>query len=130
MSTPGPRSGAGGRPATPCPLSGTMALLAGAWTPFIIWYLRDRPRRFGDLKRDIGAISAKVLAGRLKELERLKVISRSVKPTSPPSVEYALTPLGKRLKPIVIAMASVGSELPRPRAGSRSLAARRNPAAD
>lgn len=107
-----------------------MALLAGAWTPYIIWYLREHPRRFGDLKRDIGAISAKVLAVRLKELERLKVLSRSVKPTSPPSVEYALTPLGKRLKPIVTAMASVGSELPRTNTGSHSPAARRHPAAD
>jgi len=93
-----------------------MQFLSGAWTPYIIWYLRERPRRFGDLKRDIGRISAKVLAGRLRELEEQGVVTRTVKPTSPPTVEYALTALGARLKPIVGAMAKVGADLPAPRA--------------
>jgi len=94
-----------------------MRFLSGAWTPYIIWYLREHPRRFGDLRRDIGEVSAKVLTGRLRELERLGVVSRTVKPTSPPTVEYALTPLGARLKPILNSIAAVGTDLNRRNAG-------------
>ena len=105
------------RAAELCPLAGAMRFLSGAWTPYIIWYLREGPRRFGDLKRDIGEVSAKVLTDRLRELEALGVVSRTVKPTSPPTVEYALTALGVRLKPILNSMAAVGSDLHRRRAG-------------
>lgn len=109
-------AGAGAKP--PCPLAGAMQFLSGAWTPFIIFYLREHPRRFGDLRRDIGEVSAKVLAARLRELEKLDVVSRTVKPTSPPTVEYALTPLGARLKPIIGAMAKVGADLAPQRAST------------
>ena len=67
-----------------CPLEASLKLLAGAWTPKILWYLRSEPRRFGDLKRDLGSISAKVLTTRLRELEKRGVLTRTVMPTSPP----------------------------------------------
>ncbi|MEK7765903.1 MAG: helix-turn-helix domain-containing protein [bacterium] len=104
-------------PARRCPLDEAMALLGGAWTAHVIYYLQDHPRRFGALKRDLGTISAKVLASRLKALESKGVVSRTVKPTSPPTVEYALTPLGARLKPIIASIARVGVELARRSAG-------------
>lgn len=94
-----------------CPLETSLKLLAGAWTPKILWYLQSEPRRFGDLKRDLGEISAKVLTTRLRELEKRGVIAREVKHTSPPTVEYSLTPLGRRLNPILESIAEVGSEL-------------------
>jgi len=94
-----------------CPLETSLKLLAGAWTPQILWYLRTEVRRFGDLKRDLGNISAKVLTTRLKELEKRGVITREVKPTSPPTVEYALTHLGRKLGPILESIAEVGGEL-------------------
>ena len=58
-------------PAVPpaCPLTLCMALLGGAWTPNVIWYLSGGPRRFGELRADIPRISAKVLSARLRELE-------------------------------------------------------------
>ncbi len=94
-----------------CPLESSLKLLAGAWTPKILWYLKAEPRRFGDLKRDLGHISAKVLTTRLKELENRGVLTREVKHTSPPTVEYALTPLGHKLGPILDSIAEVGKEL-------------------
>jgi len=95
------------------PLEDALKFLAGAWTHQILWYLRAAPRRFGDLKRDLGTISAKVLTTRLRELESRGVISRTVRPTSPPTVEYATTPLGHRLKPVLDAVTALGRELRR-----------------
>jgi DNA-binding HxlR family transcriptional regulator len=96
-----------------CPLESSLKLLSGAWTPQILWYLRSEPRRFGDLKRDLGRISAKVLTTRLRELERRGVLARAVMPSSPPTVEYSLTPLGHKLNPVLKAIADVGSEIQR-----------------
>ncbi|HVM31784.1 MAG TPA: helix-turn-helix domain-containing protein [bacterium] len=97
-----------------CPLEGSLKLLAGAWTPKILWYLRLEPRRFGDLKRDLGTISAKVLTTRLRELEKRGVVIRTVMPTSPPTVEYALTELGAKLNPVLDSIVEVGRQLPPP----------------
>jgi len=88
-----------------------MALLGGAWTPNILWYLRGGARRFGELRHDIPRISAKVLSSRLSRLEELGLLTRTVMPTSPPSVEYALTMLGERLIPAIEAIAEVGLKL-------------------
>ena len=95
----------------PCPLEHSLKLLAGAWTPQILWFLQSEPRRFGDLKRDLGKVSAKVLTTRLRELEKKGVVARAVMHTSPPTVEYALTDLGKKMGPILTTIAEVGKEI-------------------
>ncbi len=94
-----------------CPLNECLRVLAGAWTPEIIWYLSAGSRRFGDLQRDLGRVSAKMLTTRLRELQRRGVISRTVHPSKPPTVEYALTHLGNRLQPLMEALVEVGNEL-------------------
>ncbi|WP_411801125.1 winged helix-turn-helix transcriptional regulator [Acidithiobacillus ferriphilus] len=101
------------RPPPPenCPLDTCLRLLSGAWTPKVLWYLCDEPRRFGDLRRDIGTITSKVLTTRLREMEALGVVAREVIPTSPPQVSYSLTALGRELKPVLEAMARVGEKL-------------------
>jgi DNA-binding HxlR family transcriptional regulator len=98
-----------------CPIGTCMELLGGAWTPNVIWYLSGGPRRFSELQLDMRPISAKVLSTRLKELEEKGVVSRSVLATSPPSVEYALTPLGRELVPAIEAIAHVGFKLKKQR---------------
>lgn len=98
-------------PPLACPLTECMAVLGGAWTPNVIWYLSGGPRRFSELKLDIPGISAKVLTARLRDLERKGVVHREVKPTSPPSVEYALTDLGDELVPAISAIVEVGHKL-------------------
>ncbi|WP_375462314.1 winged helix-turn-helix transcriptional regulator [uncultured Enterovirga sp.] len=94
-----------------CPMSACMSLLGGVWTPEIIWNVSEGPRRFSELRRAMPAISAKVLSGRLKDLEERGVLSRAVLPTTPPSVEYALTDLGEDLIPAIRAIVEVGSKL-------------------
>lgn len=98
-------------PPAQCPLTECMKLLGGAWTPNLIWYLSAGPRRFGELRTDIPRISAKVLSARLRALEGKGVVTRHVVPTSPPSVEYALSDLGRELIPVIHAIIHVGSRL-------------------
>jgi DNA-binding HxlR family transcriptional regulator len=71
-----------------------MKLLSGAWTPDVVWKLSGGPRRFGELRRDIPRIWPKMLSARLRCLEERGVGVRHVIPSSPPSVEYALSELG------------------------------------
>ena len=94
-------------------MSDCMSLLGGVWTPNIVWNLSDGQRRFSELRRAMPAISAKVLSTRLKDLEGRGVLSRAVRPTTPPSVEYALPDLGEELIPAIRAIVEVGSRLHR-----------------
>ncbi|MER9121936.1 helix-turn-helix transcriptional regulator [Mesorhizobium sp. M0959] len=73
--------------------------------------MSDGPRRFSELRRDIPAISAKVLTARLRDLEERGVLARHVMPTSPPTVEYELTSLGQELLPAIRSIVEVGSRL-------------------
>ena len=77
-----------------------------------------RLRRFSSFPVDdrfncLQGVSAKTLSARLRKLEGDGVVLREVKPTSPPTVEYRLTPLGARLVPAVEAIVDVGNELKR-----------------
>jgi DNA-binding HxlR family transcriptional regulator len=98
-----------------CPLTSCLRIIGGAWTPNVVWYLKEQPRRFTELKADLAGVSAKTLTARLRRLERDGVIYRNVIPSSPPTVEYGLSPLGRRLVPAVEAIAQVGLELKRVR---------------
>jgi DNA-binding HxlR family transcriptional regulator len=98
-------------PLPACPVTTCMALLSGAWAPNVIWYLSAQPRRFGELRVDIPRISARVLSARLRELESKAVVTRRVMATSPPSVEYELTELGRELLPAIDAIIAVGTKL-------------------
>jgi DNA-binding HxlR family transcriptional regulator len=92
-------------------MAACMAVLGGAWTPSVIWKLSGGPRRFGELSRDIPNISPKMLTTRLRELERKGVVIREVVPSSPPSVEYSLSELGRELVPVIDTIVRVGTKL-------------------
>ncbi|ASD27952.1 winged helix-turn-helix transcriptional regulator [Brevundimonas diminuta] len=94
-----------------CDLTECMAVISGAWAANVIWHLREGPRRFSELRADIPPVSAKVLSQRLRELQAQGVLDRRVVPTSPPSVEYALTALGGELIPALTAIVEVGHRL-------------------
>ncbi|MGZ5081213.1 MAG: winged helix-turn-helix transcriptional regulator [Usitatibacter sp.] len=99
-------------PAPPgCPMAECMRLLGGTWTPNVIWMLSGGPRRFGELRKDIARISPKMLAARLRILEEKGVVTRDVVPSSPPSVEYELSPLGRELIPVIDSIVKVGTRL-------------------
>lgn len=94
-----------------CPIGQCMTFLGMAWTPNIIWNLSAGARRFSELRHDIPAVSAKVLTQRLREMEERGVLNRRVMPTSPPSVEYELTELGREFMPVIEAIMDVGHRL-------------------
>jgi DNA-binding HxlR family transcriptional regulator len=72
----------------------------------IVGILSDAPLRFNELRRSIDGISQRMLTRTLRELERNGLLTRTVTPSTPPSVEYALTDLGSALlvhvKPLVV----------------------------
>ena len=107
-----------------CPIAACMAILGGAWTPSLIWKLSGDPRRFGELMRDTPGISPKMLTARLRDLEVKGVVVREVVPTSPPSVEYSLSELGRELIPVINTIVRVGTKI-REGAARRASAASR-----
>ena len=96
-----------------CPMRECMKLLGGAWTPDIVWHLSGGPRRFAELQKDIARISPKMLTARLRTLEDKAVIKREVSETSVGAVQYALSPLGRELLPVIDAIVQVGTRLRR-----------------
>jgi DNA-binding HxlR family transcriptional regulator len=94
-----------------CPMSACMELLGGAWTTNVVWQLSGGPRRFGELMRDIPGVSPKVLTERLRALEDKGVVTRDVRATSPPSVEYTLSEVGHELVPVIDSIVRVGTRL-------------------
>jgi DNA-binding HxlR family transcriptional regulator len=76
-------------------ISRMLARISDKWTLLVVRMLGQGPRRFNALRREVGEISQKVLASTLRELEENGFVSRTVTPTKPPSVEYALTDLGR-----------------------------------
>lgn len=75
----------------------TLELVADKWTALIILALMQETKRYGELHRQIGGISQKMLTQALRKLEQNGLIQRKVYPVVPPMVEYALTPLGQTL---------------------------------
>lgn len=91
-------------PASPkgCPMDTILRLLMGPWTTYILYVLRSRgPTRFGELKRQVGGISAKMLTERLRLLEAAEVVRRDYVPTIPPQVTYSLAPRGHELSGVI-----------------------------
>jgi DNA-binding HxlR family transcriptional regulator len=81
-----------------CPMDGLLKLLSGPWTTYILWLIRSNEElRFGQIKKQMPGISAKVLTERLKMLEEAGVISRHQENTIPPKVSYRFTKRGKEL---------------------------------
>lgn len=80
---------------TNCPVRDILDRLGDKWSVLIIVTLNTRTLRFSELKREIDDISQRMLTLTLKNLERDGLLTRTVYPTVPPRVEYALTDLGE-----------------------------------
>jgi DNA-binding HxlR family transcriptional regulator len=76
------------------------------WSVLAIVLLGDGSKRFSELRRMIEGISQRMLSLTLRGLERDGLVNRTVFPTVPPQVEYALTPLGQTLLKTVTELAS------------------------
>src|SRR4051812_42930107 len=86
-------------------ISRMLARISDKWSLLVVRVLGAGPRRFNALRREVGEISQKVLASTLRDLEENGFVSRTVTPSTPPQVEYALTDLGRDLNCPVRALA-------------------------
>ncbi|MBB6669764.1 winged helix-turn-helix transcriptional regulator [Cohnella nanjingensis] len=91
-----------------CPIETVIHVLGGKWKPTILWHLLDATRRFSELEKMIPEITQKMLAQHLRELEADGLVVRTVYPTVPPKVEYALSEYGITLVPVMQAMCNWG----------------------
>jgi DNA-binding HxlR family transcriptional regulator len=83
--------------AAKCPTRKALDRIADKWTALIVGLLAERTYRFGQLRRGIDGISQKVLTQTLRNMEMDGLVVRTPVDTSPPTVEYSLTPLGRTL---------------------------------
>ena len=80
-----------------CPVTLVFRRLSDKWTVLVLSLLGQRPYRYNELHRAIEGISQRMLTRTLRSLEDDGLVSRTVFPSVPPSVEYRLTPLGESL---------------------------------
>ncbi|MGW5315905.1 winged helix-turn-helix transcriptional regulator [Nocardia thailandica] len=84
-----------------CPARGLLDRLGDKWVSLAIVALSEGPMRYAELDRRLAGVSQKMLTQTLRSLERDGMVTRTVTPSVPVRVEYALTPLGADLVPIM-----------------------------
>ncbi len=87
-----------------CEVRQILDRVADKWSLLVIALLDQRSLRFSELKRRIDGVSQRMLTRTLRHLERDGLIERTVYPTVPPRVDYALTPLGASLHTTIKAL--------------------------
>ncbi|RJL23043.1 winged helix-turn-helix transcriptional regulator [Bailinhaonella thermotolerans] len=80
-----------------CGLDAAIAVMGGKWKGLILFALQDGPLRFGELRRQVGSITERVLIQQLREMETAGLVHREVYHQVPPKVEYSLTDFGHGL---------------------------------
>tara|TARA_B100000614_G_C14143003_1_gene325096 strand:- start:56 stop:427 length:372 start_codon:yes stop_codon:yes gene_type:complete len=93
-----------------CGLDATLRVVGGKWKPLILFFLGQKPKRYGELKRCVRGVSDKVLIQQLKELEAHGIILRTDYKEIPPRVDYSLTPLGLSLAGALVPLCGWGEE--------------------
>lgn len=107
-----------------CPVDFILRMLMGPWTTYILYNLKTHgPQRFGELKRRVSGVSAKMLTERLRTLEGAGLVRRDYEATIPPKVTYSLTPRGHELDDVLGRLAEVGMRWETEDAALRSLRA-------
>ena len=89
-----------------CPSRQLLSRVSDKWVSLLLTALADGPRRYSELSRIVAGVSQKMLTQTLRTLERDGLISRTVTPSVPVRVDYALTDLGASLRPIMQAIKS------------------------
>lgn len=84
--------------------------IGGKWKPEILWFLQDKPIRFGELLRKVEGITQVTLTKNLRELEADGIVLRTVYPEIPPRVEYRLTEFGRTVFPVLDAISAWGRQ--------------------
>jgi DNA-binding HxlR family transcriptional regulator len=93
-----------------CPVRATIDVIDGKWKPIVVNALKPGALRFGQLRRQVPEATRKVLTEQLRELEKDQIITRKVLGQRWERVEYALTPYGRTLVPVLTLMAKWGKK--------------------
>jgi DNA-binding HxlR family transcriptional regulator len=108
IPTPTPATAAQAKESVSCPMDFILRMLMGPWTTYILYNLRTHgPQRFGELKRRVSGISAKMLTERLRTLEGASLVKRHYEATIPPKVTYSLTTRGGELDGVMDKLAEI-----------------------
>ena len=87
------------------PIAHILSRVGDKWTILLLNVLGDETMRFKDLHRAVPGISQRMLTVTLRNLERDGLIRRTVYPTIPPKVEYALSDRGRSLRCALVPIA-------------------------
>jgi len=90
------------------PAERALKVISGRWKPIVLYHLMTGPRRLSELCRLMPSVSQKVLIQQLREMQAHGIVSREVFAQVPPRVEYAATPLGLSLEPVLLALCEWG----------------------
>ncbi|MFD5085146.1 winged helix-turn-helix transcriptional regulator [Kitasatospora sp. NPDC058406] len=93
-----------------CPARQLLDRIGDKWVSLVVNALADGPQRYSDLRRRLAGVSEKMLTQTLRALERDGLLTRTVTPSVPARVDYALTPLGTGLLPLLKAIKSWAEE--------------------
>jgi DNA-binding HxlR family transcriptional regulator len=93
-----------------CPVTTAIEVIGGKWKVIILYQLRGKTLRFGELKKIIPKITQKMLSQQLRELEKNKLVVRKVYAEVPPKVEYTSTELAEKLSPALDMLCLWGGE--------------------
>ncbi|MFI9153554.1 winged helix-turn-helix transcriptional regulator [Streptomyces sp. NPDC053367] len=87
-----------------CPTNQLLDRISDKWVSLVVSALAPAPMRYSDLSRKIAGVSPKMLTQTLRSLERDGILTRTVTPSVPVRVDYALTPLGRSLALLLTAV--------------------------
>ncbi|MBK0021477.1 winged helix-turn-helix transcriptional regulator [Ochrobactrum sp. SD129] len=91
-----------------CAVEAAISLIDGKWKSVVLYHLLDGTLRFNELRRQIPGVTQRMLTNQLRELEEDGLIERKVYAQVPPKVEYSLSPLGRSIEPILLALKDWG----------------------
>lgn len=93
-----------------CPVELAMDVIGHKWTAVILSHLKEGVHRYGELRRRMPDVSEKMLTQRLRELERARLVTRTVHDGVPAPVSYRLTDEGVSLAPVLQSLYDWGTE--------------------
>lgn len=95
------------------PVELVMGQIGGVWKMPILWRLKSKVMRYGELRKSLHHVSDKMLTTQLRELEADGYIDRKVYAVVPPKTEYSLTGKGRSVIPIIEVIREYGLQLMR-----------------
>lgn len=93
-----------------CPYATAQSLISGKWAILILHYLESGPVRFNELQRLMPKITHATLSVQLKTLVENGLVRRTQYESIPPKVEYSLTEMGEKFRPVIDALQKWGQE--------------------